>query len=665
MANVTDINDKIYDAARAAGRPSAELAREMTAALRRTTRTGSASAAPTTSRWPRRRSTADRRADRGAGRARPRLRGGRRRLLPRALARRLRRALAPRRRPDGPGRGRRGRRSQGGPARLRALEGDQGGRGHRLGLAVGPRAARAGTSSARRWPSSYLGRGLRHPRRRHRPRLPAPRERGGADAGRARQAARALWMHNGMLAARRRRRCPSRSGNIRGLGEVLDEFGGEALVLYFSRRPLPPADRVLATSAWRTRERAAARIREAGRRLVRGRVAGGPGAAARRVLRRAGRRLQHRAGAGGALRLDPRGQPARGRGRRRRTCARCSTCSGSTSLLDAAGGGPPPEAVELAERARRPRATPATGRRPTACATSCARWAGRFAMARRDRSSSRRADGPGRGGKPRGGPRKPPRGGGGPPRDAAPRAARGRAPPSAPAAAPPNVVYGRNAVREALRGRRRVRRVWATAAAAKEGFEARASRSRAPTRSPPAAARTPTRACARRSTRIRYADAAELLARPDPFIVALDEVTDPQNLGAVIRTAECAGATGVVIPERRSAEVTRRGREGVGGRGRAPAGRARAQPRRLPRRGQGGRLLDLRRRRRRAHAATTPRTTPAGSCWCSARRAAGCARGSPSACDELVSLPAARAHRFAQRQRRRSGPDVRDLAEKA
>jgi len=53
-----------------------------------------------------------------------------------------------------------------------------------------------------------------------------------------------------------------------------------------------------------------------------------------------------------------------------------------------------------------------------------------------------------------------------------------------------------------------------------------------------------------------YADAAELLARPDPWLVALDEVTDPQNLGAVCRTAEVAGATGVVLPERRSAEVT-------------------------------------------------------------------------------------------------------------
>jgi 23S rRNA (guanosine2251-2'-O)-methyltransferase len=54
----------------------------------------------------------------------------------------------------------------------------------------------------------------------------------------------------------------------------------------------------------------------------------------------------------------------------------------------------------------------------------------------------------------------------------------------------------------------------------------------------------------------RYADADELLAREDALIVALDEIQDPQNLGAICRTAECAGATGVVIPERRSAEVT-------------------------------------------------------------------------------------------------------------
>ena len=119
-----------------------------------------------------------------------------------------------------------------------------------------------------------------------------------------------------------------------------------------------------------------------------------------------------------------------------------------------------------------------------------------------------------------------------------------------------NVVYGRNAVREALRGRRLVRRVWATESTAKEGF--------AGARVDVVAADEITARCGTDSHQgvcaevdpYVYADAAELLAVPDPFIVALDEVTDPQNLGAVIRTAECAGVTGVVIPERRAAEVT-------------------------------------------------------------------------------------------------------------
>lgn len=38
----------------------------------------------------------------------------------------------------------------------------------------------------------------------------------------------------------------------------------------------------------------------------------------------------------------------------------------------------------------------------------------------------------------------------------------------------------------------------------------------------------------------------------DPFLIVLDEIEDPHNLGAVIRTAECAGAHGVIIPRRRS-----------------------------------------------------------------------------------------------------------------
>ena len=41
-----------------------------------------------------------------------------------------------------------------------------------------------------------------------------------------------------------------------------------------------------------------------------------------------------------------------------------------------------------------------------------------------------------------------------------------------------------------------------------------------------------------------------------PLIVVCDELSDPHNLGAVIRTAECAGAHGVIIPKRRSAGLT-------------------------------------------------------------------------------------------------------------
>ena len=42
----------------------------------------------------------------------------------------------------------------------------------------------------------------------------------------------------------------------------------------------------------------------------------------------------------------------------------------------------------------------------------------------------------------------------------------------------------------------------------------------------------------------------------DPFVVVCDEITDGHNLGAIIRSAECAGAHGVVIPKRRSAGLT-------------------------------------------------------------------------------------------------------------
>lgn len=53
-----------------------------------------------------------------------------------------------------------------------------------------------------------------------------------------------------------------------------------------------------------------------------------------------------------------------------------------------------------------------------------------------------------------------------------------------------------------------------------------------------------------------YADPGSLLSREDAIVVALDQVQDPHNLGAICRSAEVAGAAGVVIPERRAAAVT-------------------------------------------------------------------------------------------------------------
>jgi 23S rRNA (guanosine2251-2'-O)-methyltransferase len=53
-----------------------------------------------------------------------------------------------------------------------------------------------------------------------------------------------------------------------------------------------------------------------------------------------------------------------------------------------------------------------------------------------------------------------------------------------------------------------------------------------------------------------YVELEDLLAAPEPLVVVLDGVTDPHNLGAVLRVAEGAGASGVVIPKDRAAGVT-------------------------------------------------------------------------------------------------------------
>lgn len=125
------------------------------------------------------------------------------------------------------------------------------------------------------------------------------------------------------------------------------------------------------------------------------------------------------------------------------------------------------------------------------------------------------------------------------------------------------IVYGRNPVREALRGRRKVSRVWATQAAAKEPWlqEQAHSASLPIDRAEPPELESLSgsadhQGVAAEVSEYLYADSAELLAADDALVLVLDEIQDPHNLGALARVAESAGATGMVIADRRSAEVT-------------------------------------------------------------------------------------------------------------
>lgn len=124
------------------------------------------------------------------------------------------------------------------------------------------------------------------------------------------------------------------------------------------------------------------------------------------------------------------------------------------------------------------------------------------------------------------------------------------------------ILYGRNPVREALRGPRTVSRIWATAAAAREPWLAGAARATPSVdRAEPdelaalAGSDEHQGVCAEVSDYV-YAAAAALLESADALVLVLDEIQDPHNLGALARVAESAGASGMVIAERRSAEVT-------------------------------------------------------------------------------------------------------------
>ena len=613
VANVTDINDKIYDAARARGRAVGRAGARDDRALHRRHRAARARPAR-----PRAAGLRVRRADRGADRA-----TGRRAATPTRPAATSTSACA---RCDAygelshrdvdqmdQGEGVEGADRKEDPLDFALWKGAEGGRGHVLGRRRGAAGGRAGTSSARRWPRSCWAwsststaaastSSSRTTRTRRRRRWP-----------RAGSRWRALWMHNGMLQLGRRedvqvgRQHPrARRGARRGRAATRCSCTSSA-----------------ATTASRSRSRASgSRTRPRG---VGADPRGGPAAGAGRVARRTWRRCATRSSTRWPTTSTPRGRwralfdwireanRRDGAGRRRAPARDARACSGSTTCSDA-DEGPPPEAVELAAPARRG-----------------ARGDSDLAEADRLRDELRAAgwevrDGPSR-------PRSSCRVG--------------------------VIVYGRNAVREALRGRRRC----GGSGRVKGGLERR-RRSRRPS---PAEITARCGSDAHQGVcadveEYRYADAAELLAAPEPV---------PGRARRGHRPAEPRRG----LPDGRGRRRHRRdhpraalgrgharGLQGVGGGGRAPRDRAGAQPRRLPRatpRQAGCWVYGA------AAAARTPYDAPdyrGGVVLVLGAEGKGLRPRVGDACDDLVALPAARAHRLAQRQRRRGGSYVRDLA---
>ena len=105
------------------------------------------------------------------------------------------------------------------------------------------------------------------------------------------------------------------------------------------------------------------------------------------------------------------------------------------------------------------------------------------------------------------------------------------------------LIYGTQPVAEAERGRRQVHRIWRspeTSSAELERMVGSEDHQGVVAEVDP----------------YPYVGGQVLLGKPDALIVVLDQIQDPRNFGAVCRSAEVAGADGVVIPDRRAASVT-------------------------------------------------------------------------------------------------------------
>jgi 23S rRNA (guanosine2251-2'-O)-methyltransferase len=133
-----------------------------------------------------------------------------------------------------------------------------------------------------------------------------------------------------------------------------------------------------------------------------------------------------------------------------------------------------------------------------------------------------------------------------------------------------NVIYGKNAVAEALRGKRRIKEILVSTNASPGTFDQ--IRGIAKVRGIPFQLRNPAslnhlaksdshQGIVAIVEKQRYFQIPEILhaARnrdENPFLIILDGIEDPQNLGSVIRTADCAGVHGIIIPEHHAVGLT-------------------------------------------------------------------------------------------------------------
>ena len=377
---------------------------------------------------------------------------------------------------------------------------------------------------------------LRHPRRRQRPRVPAPRERDRAGASAPATSSRGTGSTTGCSTSTARR-CRSRSATSRRSPTCSTSYDPRAFRLLVLQDALPAPDGSRRRRSSATREKDVESFDTLLRRRARRRAC--PTASRRRLARF----------------RDAMDDDFDTPGRRRRTCSKlrrdANTALDDGRTDDAARAG---RDRALARRRARPRALRRRGRarrrdrrrssrnatrpaprrtapKPTASATSCSHAAS-CSRTRPNGTVWRQADGAAQAAASTAGRRSI--------RSTGSAASRSKAAGRCSSCCAP----GRRQVRSVLRVERRR----ATTRARRDPRARRPARSRSST---PSAidelARTDVpQGVIATAAPLRAADLDELLAAPDAFLVALDGVTDPRNLGAVARVAETAGATGLV-----------------------------------------------------------------------------------------------------------------------